>query len=326
MKSKLLNLAAATILTFSAFLTNSGIAQATVDPLNCTGYPEARTFLEVQSWWTDPGQSEPSHLHAGTCFPVARNMTGTSTFDVRIMMHNNPGTLFAISFDFYSGYTQYINIPDVNCGLGNNCTYWYTITVNWNDVPAGWRELRLKPRVSFPPCGPSPCDEDPGATQITSTGWPIQVRDGTTGTRSECNNPSNDCQLQFRGWYEHRGYGNIAVMQARDFATQPTWTGTTHSERVKFYNNLGNGEDTQLTSASCRVDADFHNPLYVDNPFYTYTFPVGGKAKTVTLSVPLTGLANGTHHLVCITESNQPSDPTPGVLDGVMSVPFTVSN
>ena len=294
-------------------------ALAAPDPLACTGYPEPRVFLEVQSWWKEPGASSPFHLHAGTCFPLLQNMSGTSTFDVQVKLHHNPGTLFAISFDFYTGYEQFVNIPDVVCGATNDCTYWYSVTVNWNDVPAGWRELRLKPRIKLPACGPAPCDEDPGATQITSSGWPLQVRGGTAGNRSECASPTGQCQVQSRGWYEHRGYANVAPYQARDVLGPPTFSGTSKALRWRIYNNVGSGDDTPLTKAECYIDPDFHNPNWTPNPFWTSTGPFPFNAN---ITAPLSGLSSGTHRWACIAYTNQPNHTTPGELAGVGVITF----
>lgn len=295
------------------------LTSAAPDPLTCTGYPEQRVFQEVQSWWKDPGWAEAAHLHAGTCFPLMQNMNGTSTFDVQVKLHKNPGTLFALSFDFYTGYEQYINVPDVTCGQTNDCTYWYQVTVNWSSVPAGWQELRLKPRVRFPPA----IDPDPDATQITSSGWPVQVRGGTGGYRSACANPANQCQDQFRGWYEDRGYANVAPYQARDVIPQPTWSGASHAMRWRIYNNAPSGEDEPLTKAECYIDPDFHNPNWVPNPFWTYNGPFPFNAN---ITAPLTGLADGQHRWACIAYSNQPSNPTPGELAGVGVITFAVDN
>jgi hypothetical protein len=309
----------AAVIAFVSMPVASSPVVAAPDPLACTGYPEQRVFLEVQSWWKEPGASESFHLHAGTCFPLLKNMSGTSTFDVRVMLHENPGTLFALSFDFYEGYEQYINVPDVTCTTGD-CTYWYAVTVNWNSVPAGWRELRLKPRIKLPPCGPDPCDEDPGATQITSSGWPLQVRSGTSGTRSACANPANQCQVQSRGWYELRGYANVAPYQARDVLPQPIYTGASKAIRWRIYNNAPSGDDKPLTKAECYIDPDFHNPAWVPNPFWTYTGPFPFSAN---ITAPLTGLSAGDHRWACIAYSNQPNDPTPGELAGVHVHRFT---
>lgn len=236
-------------------------------------------------------------------------MTGTSTFDVRVMLHRNPGTLFALSFDFYSGYTQYINVPDVTCA--GDCTYWYKVTVNWSQVPAGWRELRLKPRVRFPPCGPSPCDEDAGATQITSSGWPIQVRGGTSGNRA-----SKKFYVESRGWYEHRGYQNV---QLNDWRQLSGVLSGTKSISVKLNCGCG-GDDTPTTRWFAYVDPDFHN----GSTGTTIASGTGSFNGNITLDT--TQFANGPHRLVLRASSDQPNHSTPGVLDGLGVYPFTVDN
>lgn len=317
-------LTVATLIAFMAavfitFLPRPQQALAAPDPLACTGYPEPRTFLEVQSWWTEPGIAEPMHLHAGTCFPLGANMTGTSTFDVRVMLHRNPGKLIALSFDFYSGYEQYLNVPDVTCGIANDCTYWYSVTVNWNDVPAGWRELRIKPRVRFPNCGPSPCDEDAGATQITSSGWPVQVRGGTSGTRSSCQNNKTTCFTESRGWYEHRGYQNVHVNNLNLLiGAGNTWSG---NKVVPIKINCGcGGEDTPTTHWRAVLDPDFHN----GNPGILVASGTGSFNGNITVSTAT--LADGPHKLVLIGGSDQPNHAVPGILEGVGVYPFTAEN
>lgn len=285
------------------------------DPLTCSGYPETRRFLEVQSWWADPGQAEPSHLHAGTCWPLAANMSGSSTFDVRVMLHNNPGTLFALSFDLYSGYEQYVNVPDVTCGLGLNCTYWYSVTVDWASVPAGWRELRLKPRVMFP------TDTTPGATQITSAGWPVQVRSGTSGTRSSCQTNKTTCFTESRGWYELRGYQNVQVNNVLLLTTGNVWSGT-KTVAIKL-NCSCSGDDAPTTKAWAVVDPDFHN----GNTGIPVMTPVFGSFNgSISINTVALGLVNGPHKLVLLAESAQPAHTTPGTLTGVGVYPFTVAN
>lgn len=301
------------------------------DPLTCTGYPESRVFLEVQSWWKEPSIADQMHLHAGTCFPLAQTISGTLHLDIRLMLHKNVGTLKALSVDFYQGGddpNNYFNIGPYTCtdpsGL---CTYWVSVDLDSNDAADGWHEIRLKPRAFFPP----PFDTDPGATQITSTGWPIRIDNGShvnTGNRSECQNttPGAECQVQFRGWYEHRGYANVAPWSARDIIPIPTVSGSTWSIVWRIYNNLGNGEDKQLTTADCYIDPNFHDPTITNVPFWSYTFPAGAKVKKTAIALPLTGLANGLHREVCMVHSNLPSDPTPGELTGVGVVQFNVAN
>lgn len=293
-----------------------------IDPLACTGYDEPRVWLEVQSWWKEPTIALPMHLHAGTCFPLKQTVTGLLRLDVRVMLHKNPGKLIAVSTDIYTGPTFYQNVADVTCtdpsGL---CEYWYTFYVDTTEAVDGWRELRLKPRVQLPPA----FDTDPGATQITSTGWPFRIDNGshsTAGNRDECNGtaPTN-CQVQFRGWYEHDGYANFAVFKAQDIVPQPTWSGASKSLKVRFYNSYPNGEDQPLTAAYCYIDPDFHNPSWVPNPFYTYTgtFPV-----TPTLTIPLSGLSAGDHRIGCRADAEvPPGQPTPGTLSGLGVFKFT---
>ena len=72
----------------TAFMLLSALPSLAVpDPLNCTGYPEPRTFMESQSWWEQTaGKSgtEYGHVDVGTCFPFGQTLTGNVNFDVRV--------------------------------------------------------------------------------------------------------------------------------------------------------------------------------------------------------------------------------------------------
>jgi hypothetical protein len=64
------------------------------NPLTCEGYPEARIFLDAQAWWSPaPGQAgeDFGHIHNATCAPHRQTLRGLVDFDIRLILHNNPG-------------------------------------------------------------------------------------------------------------------------------------------------------------------------------------------------------------------------------------------
>ena len=77
-------------------LTLGQASSAAPDPVNCTGYPEPRVYLENQSWWTpqvgpasDPRTGSVGHIHIGTCFPLYQKLSGdTLHLDIDVKLHN----------------------------------------------------------------------------------------------------------------------------------------------------------------------------------------------------------------------------------------------
>src|SRR5437764_335020 len=60
----------ATLATAFMMLASALPSLAVPDPLNCTGYPEPRTFMEAQSWWEQTAGktgTEYGHVDVGTC-------------------------------------------------------------------------------------------------------------------------------------------------------------------------------------------------------------------------------------------------------------------
>ena len=97
-----------------ALLVVSGIAlpaDAAPDPLSCAGYAERRQFVDAQAWWlNDPNRGfnggDRGHAHMGACIPERERVSGTVPFDVRIVMHDNPGRLTYVSAVFKTRSTE----------------------------------------------------------------------------------------------------------------------------------------------------------------------------------------------------------------------------
>src|SRR6266571_4361209 len=78
----------------AAILFHSSVS-AMPDPLSCVGYPELRVFSESQAWWTRfPGQTgtDFGHVHEGACIPERDTLNHDFDIDLRLMLHDNPGT------------------------------------------------------------------------------------------------------------------------------------------------------------------------------------------------------------------------------------------
>jgi len=53
----------------------------------------ARIPIELQSWWTPAF----GHIHAAMRLPLGQEVSGILQFDVRVVLHNNPSTIYKLS-------------------------------------------------------------------------------------------------------------------------------------------------------------------------------------------------------------------------------------
>lgn len=270
------------------------------DSVACTGYPEPRVFLEVQSWWEGTNtQGSMAHLHAGTCFPLGQTVHGVVRLDTRITMHDNVGHLFALSTDLFTdghgtGDNVYTKL-DRDCS--GTCQFWVTTYIDTRGAQDGWHEIRLKPRVRFAD----------GRRQMTSTGWVIRTANGNPSGSSR----DSTGAVIGRGWYEDNGYQNPAIRSMAPILDGPVSGSWTVSVR------LGpGGQGFASTFSAAYVDPDFHMgsegwKLLALNASYLGS-----------LTIDTTRLANGSHRLVLRVESEHNGE----TLDGLLVLPFTVQN
>lgn len=269
------------------------------NPLTCTGYPERRIFLEVQSWWDGTNTNGMAHVHAGTCFPLGQTVHGVVRLDTRITMHDNPGHLFALSTDLFTnglgtGDNNYIKLDRYCSGT---CQFWVTSYVDTRGALDGWHEIRIKARVRF-------ADE---RRQMTSTGWVVRTENGNAyGSSRDATGA-----VIGRGWYEGDGYQNPDIRSMSSVLGGPvsgTWT-------VNVRLGPG-GQGFAPTFTAAYVDPDFHmgsEGWRVLSRLTTYLGP---------LAIDTTRLANGPHRLVLRVESEHNGE----MLDGILVLPFTVRN
>src|SRR5207244_454471 len=91
-KGSALLLIAAAVLA-GLLVTETG---ASPNSVTCEGYPQARVFVEAQTWWrTTPGMSGTDfwHVHAGACIPERETLSANTELGVPVMLHDNPGQL-----------------------------------------------------------------------------------------------------------------------------------------------------------------------------------------------------------------------------------------
>lgn len=270
------------------------------DPLACTGYPEPRTFLEVQEWWEGVPlpAGQVAHVHAGTCFPLGQQVSGQVVFDVRIMLHNNPGHLYGYESALYvdghgSGHVSKTSL-DHHCAT--TCTYWVRSVVDTTRANDGWHEFRFKPRVRM----------SNGAVMMTSAGWPAYTRNGNKvdGSRSAMGG------IVGRGWYTDEGYQNPVLSDAAQVLGVRSGSAT-------FNLRLDKGADGgDATYSAAYVDPDFHHGSQG-----TLLLERAGPYRG-DVTVDTRRLSNGTHRLVLRVESAGSA----GTNTGIQVIQFRVEN
>ena len=144
------------------------VAGFTAEPPDCSGYPEERVFLEAQAWWwlsdkTDRVQTgdDFGHVHVGTCFPHGQTVSGDVEFDVRLVMHNNPGYIHHLVIavwddepdNCWASGTACVDLRDnpLTCPDGETCAWWFKVVVPTGTLSTdGRKEFRFRPFMEQP--------------------------------------------------------------------------------------------------------------------------------------------------------------------------------
>lgn len=303
-------------------------------------YPEQRQAVESQAWWTQDGGS-PEHFHLGLCLPDREVLDAAVTPEfatwVRVIMHDNPGKANYVSMVFkgtdYETTVQkcYLrNGPayDNTCPLAastgkgdwtciGTCTKW----VPFSRPLSGFGHTGLQ-EVRFRAFVPEPKLAD-GITREMHTSVTFQTT--VTGTGKSVSNVSREPQVRGKGWYvaPYR-YCEAQLVDGDpasaalipDVPVSGTWSPvleqTTHDS----------DDSRPVTHAFVTVDPDFHaEPPVVGSVLVDQA----GELAAGPVAVNTTGLINGTHRLYQKV-SCAASDLGGGVNEGVLSVPFIVSN
>jgi hypothetical protein len=286
----------------------SSTAAATPDPLTCSGYPEHRIFLEAQTWWiTTPGLAGTNfgHMHVGACLPDRQHVSGVIGIDVRIILHDNPGT-----FDYFNPVlvsdTQEISLPHVTTLHGLTCPVGTCAAVAHVDVDTslldfdGYQEIRIRAYTNTP--DGNIMHSSINALPYFANGKPINDVDRRAYERG-------------KGWYTGSGYCEASFVSIiPTTAVSGTWTPTVKIE------NHGEADDLPVTHHTIRIDPDFHAIPPVPG---TIIVDGSGQLLQRTLSIDTTTLANGTHRLHMRADCE---DPRGSTNSGVLVVVFNVSN
>jgi uncharacterized protein YodC (DUF2158 family) len=274
--------------------------------VDCNHYAEPRTFLEIHTWW----EGEPlergrvAHLHVGACVPLGQVASGVVPFDVRIVLHDNPGHLYRYETGLFTdgaGEGGPTVVPlDHRCR--GTCEYWVRTLVDTRQAHDGWHELRFKARVEF----------SNGDVQLTSSGWPILT---SNGNRDGGGRESGG--IVGRGWYDGRGYQNAALRSEDDVVPGRVIRGVW---RPAVRLDAGaDGEPTTFSAAY--IGPDFHGNDEDSSGggvvLGEWSGPFDGQLRIDTTRLP-----NGRHTLVLRTEARHDGHR----LTGLQYVDFVVGN
>jgi hypothetical protein len=278
-------------------------AQAAPDPVNCTGYPEPRVFLEAQDWWMPiPGLRVQGHIHMGMCWPVNRVVGGRVRFDMRILFHENNGRLDLIKLQDDTSRTLHRLYPNFRPPNGADSTYWQTFNVDTRRMPDGRRLFRWYARIRHVN----------GNQQYARAAWSLVVENGKLNT-----NAVPWGYFQGSGWYKEARLGinwgyQTAVIKSGvpTSAVRGIWR-----PRVSF----GCNGCRPMSFWFATVDPDFHHG---DQGWIVRR---GRGSWSDPLAINTTRLANGPHRLVLVSASSR-YRPSLRRHNGVLAIPFRVSN
>ena len=298
-----------------------GETAAAPNPLTCSGYPEPRVYVSSQAWYETPS-FETAHVHSESCLPERRTMTADFILDVRLIMHDNPGTYSNLDLVTKGvGYEDTIpdrfTTPHFSCLVGT-CERWVTVLVRMSDFQeSGLQEVRLRTFVNDFPDDPltSADESNCGKCMHASTNFQIYVENGAPR-----NNVTRFPFLRNKGLWNDPGSAPDDFGYCEAGFTQPlpmdplsgTWTPAvrlvTHSSDASF----------PVTQHTVTLDPDFHaNP---PNPGTVIKQGSGGYEGSLTIDTRLVN--NGVHRL------HMRSDCASGdaVNSGVGVIHFKVAN
>jgi hypothetical protein len=282
--------------------------------------------LESQAWWQETGPpvfpGDSQHVHVGACFPWRQVISGTYTLDVVVKMHNEQGRwLTQVRIDdatTRSSRRFSAPTPHFQC-LVKDCTFTTSVTVPTSSLSTGVHEWRVAANTA-------PVDSNTSGVaekSLATSGWPVCIR-SCSGTAAANKN------TEFRGWYRTATPSGQQVVGYN--VSRFGWTSSHDAEfpwangayrpvsgvwqpPIWIKNGSSEGDTEPVTRSRCWVDPDFHN-----GGSGTQVLNAAGPFQG-RLSIDTTTLSNGLHALVCAAGSDED-----GVLDGVMRLPFEVSN
>jgi hypothetical protein len=273
---------------------------------DCSGYAERRQFVDAQGWWVQtPGQNgtDFGHVHVGSCIPEREVVRGFVPLDIRVVLHDNPGTLRYVAVVVKGpGYEETVakpTVPNFTCPNGT-CTAWLHHDLDTSKFQySGRQEIRFRTIVDTP--DGNAMHGGMNFQVIVDNGKPFDVYE-------------REPHLRGKGWYTTSGYceSTLISVPVPDAPVSGVWSPT-----LAMTEHSTSTVNDPVTGHSVRVDADFHAGdegtvlLEGDGNF------------TGDLAVDTTKLSNGTHRLTLKTDCENKAGSTNS---GVLVIPFVVQN
>ncbi|MDQ0731106.1 hypothetical protein QFZ57_001900 [Arthrobacter sp. B1I2] len=318
---------------------NSSAARAAAGPCmgapaaDSTIYGETRQFVDTQAWWMpDTDQANNSitntgHAHLGACIPEHETISsGNLTVNVRVILHDNPGTANYVAMVFKTSDTEttvqkcYLRAtaPNFGCpgpsgaGTGDftcigTCERWLTFS---HPISAfnhsGLQDVRFRGFVLEPH----------GNEMQPSFNWQVNIQNGKSAS-----DISRNAFLRGKGWYTHALYceASLRSLPLPDGPVSGIWTPavglTTHS-----------GGSRPATHSFISIDPDFHAvPANPGRVLWDAAGPFGPEPfGSAPVAIDTSTLANGVHKLHLRTSCRD--DKLGSTNSGVTVIPFTVAN
>ncbi|MGX1159794.1 hypothetical protein FBY31_1844 [Arthrobacter sp. SLBN-100] len=318
---------------------SSGAAPAVAGP--CMGAPaaegttynETRQFVDTQAWWMpDTDQANNSitntgHAHLGACIPERETISsGNLTVNVRVILHDNPGTADYVAMVFKTSDTEktvqkcYLRAAATNftcpgpsrTGKGDftctgTCERWLTFSRPISAFNhSGLQDVRFR---GFIP-------EPDGKVMQTNFNWQVGIQNGKSPS-----DVSRDAFLRGKGWYTHAKYCEASVRSVAlpDSPVSGVWTPVL---------GLTSRTDGSLpaTRSFISIDPDFHAvPSNAGAVLWDSAGPYGAEPfGSAPISIDTRTLANGVHKLHLRTSCRD--NKLGSTNSGVTVIPFTVAN
>lgn len=272
------------------------------EPFNSRRIP-----IEMQSWW----QPNFGHVHAGTKLPLGQEVSGVLDFDVRIVMHNNPGTLYTLSI--HDDHGVLITIPlDEACPydgeIPNSCSFNIPVSLDTTQMQDGWRELRIRAQTLTPD----------GKKFLNSAGIPINVQNGGADNDKSFGNYCDNKSLIGRGWYTDFDYTNAIIECVPQEPISGTYTFGVRSQKPSAHLNVS-------LDKTHHVAAIGPWPAQVANPGQTLFDADGDYGDFFPITIDTTTLADGWHTLAVTSTGPNGSTSDCEYCDGEINHPSGVS-
>lgn len=235
--------------------------------------------FEAQSWWT----GDFGHVHVGFCAPHDQKIKGTYKLKVRVIMHDNPGTLkwVKVGFDTTSSAEASAKLY-VKCT--GTCAWDRELVVDTTKFPYdGMRHMRVRAVV-----------QEPDGKEMVATNFiPVYLNNGNRPVQTFRDVPISGSTnyVAGRGWYTDANYLWSVVFD-------PITVGKTVSGtyRVKVRSVI-NGGPQPISRFLVKLDG-----THTSDGVVVYD-KAGAVDKPMELAIDTTRLANGWHSLAVRSEA-----------------------